>query len=96
MWLFFLRQREDSTIAQIVAQLHPGLTNAELQEVLGPIHRSHKVTQEGNLCIIFYWLDGYVTVVMDNEGEKVERVTHQPDLGPWYERLRRKWEFRLR
>jgi len=94
-----MRYREDSRIAQIVSQLRPGMTDSEVQRVLGPMHRSHKVTAEGNnLCYIFYGLDEFVTIVMEGDGEdmRVQAVVRKPDLGPWGERIRRKWEWRLR
>jgi hypothetical protein len=98
-FLFYLRHREDLAIAQIVEQLQPGMTDSEVQRVLGPMHRSHMVTAEGNnLCYIIYGLDEFIIIVMEEDGEsmRVQKVIHKPDLGPWWERFRRKWESRLR
>jgi hypothetical protein len=93
----YVSQLKDSEIAEAINRLQPGMTDAEVDQVLEPL-RHVKVTKQGVGDFTFYGNDEFVTVVMekDREHSRLAKVVHQPDLGPWWERFRRKWEWRLR
>jgi hypothetical protein len=94
----YLLHRKESAAAKAITELQPGMTDDEVQEVLKPVRHLRMPTKQGSYEYTFYGEDGFVTVVMENDGASAHltRVLHQPDLGPWWERLRRKWEWRLR
>jgi len=95
--IIFLLHRKDSSVAEAIDKLQLGMTDVEVWEVLKPVHHLKQPPKDGS-GYMFYGTDGFVTVVMGNDGEtwRVVNVIHQPDGGPWWERLRRKWESRLR
>jgi hypothetical protein len=96
--VIFLLQRKDSEVAEAIDKLQPGMTAAEVQEILKPVHHFEMPRKQGTSESTFYALDGFLTIVMEKDGDnaRLTRVVHQPDGGPWWERLRRKWESRLR
>jgi len=95
--IIFLLQRKDSAVSDAIGKLQIGMSDVEAWEVLKPVHHLKQPPKDGS-GYIFYGTDGFVTVVMGKDGEswRVVNVIHQPDGGPWWERLRRKWESRLR
>lgn len=95
--IIFLLQREDSAVTEAIDKLQIGMTDVEAWEVLKPVHHMKQPPKDGS-GYIFYGTDGFVTVVMGKDGEswRVVNVIRQPDGGPWWERVRRKWEHRLR
>jgi hypothetical protein len=96
--IIFLLQRKDSAVAEALDQLQLGMTDAEVEQVLKPVNHFKMPTKQGTSDYTFYGLDGFVTVVMEKDGEssRVSKVVRRPDLGPPWERFRRKWESRLR
>jgi hypothetical protein len=90
----FLR-RGDERIQQAVAQLRPGMTVEEMRQVLRPTS-AVKMASGSEVSFVFYGVDEFVWVYLDGEGARVTRIEHQPDLGPWYERYRRRWDHRFR
>jgi hypothetical protein len=96
--IIFLLHQKDSAVAVALDQLQPGMTDVEVEQVLKPVSHFKVATKQGTSDYTFYGLDGFVTVVMEKDGEssRVSKVIRQPDLGPWWERFRRKWESRLR
>jgi hypothetical protein len=95
----YLLHRKDSAVEEAIAKLQPGMTDAQVQEVLKPVRHRVMPANHGNYEYTFYGEDhGFVIVFMEKHGEntRLTRVIHHPDMGPWWERLRRKWEWRLR
>jgi hypothetical protein len=95
--LGFLYDR-DTAVAQALGQLQPGMTEAEVQKLLQSIRHAKLATKQGESAYVFYGFDEFVTVVMEKNGEQtcVAKVEHEPDDGPFLDRLRRQWERRLR
>jgi hypothetical protein len=93
---FFLRG--DQRVRQATAKLEPGMSEAEVQEVLrGTYHLVETPVKADEVRYQFYGIDEFVNVVLEKKGEvaRVTRVTHAPDSGPWWERLRRRWDHRF-
>jgi hypothetical protein len=91
-------QRRDSSVAQALEQLKPGMTEAEVQQVLQPVRHAKLPTKQGSSAYTFYGFGEFVTVVMEKDGEdgRIAQVVHEPDEGPLWDRLRRAWERRFR
>jgi len=92
--------RRDGGVDQAVRQLRPGMSQAEVRALLKPL-RADMMKKEQNQKEGYYFLRGtdeFIIVVMEKDGEdfRVREVKHLPDLGPWWERLRRNWEGRFR
>jgi multidrug efflux pump subunit AcrB len=90
--------RRDSAVAQAIGQLRPGMTEAQVQQVLQPVRHAKLAATKGKSAYAFYGFDEFVTVVMEKDGQdaRVARVVHEPDEGPLWDRFRRGWERRLR
>lgn len=97
-FIFSFVHRRDSAVAQAIDQLQPGMTAAEVQQVLRPVRHAQLPTRAGNSAYTFYGFDGFITVVMEKAGEdtRVAKVVHERDEGPLWDRLRRDWERRFR
>src|SRR5262249_1903107 len=96
--LFVVLLRRDWAIGQAVDRLQPGMTEAEVQQVLKGVRHAKLATPEGDPAYLFYGTDEFVTVVLHDEDgtPRVVRVEHAPDDGPGWDRMRRRWENRLR
>lgn len=94
----YLGQRKDSEIARAIDRLQPGMIAAEVNQILTPVCRLKISTKPDAADYTLYGNDEFLTVVMEKDGQdsRLAKVVHQPDLGPWWERFRRKWESRLR
>jgi hypothetical protein len=90
----FLYQR-DAAVEEAVRQLRPGMSDPEVRELLQPVRAAQVTTESGGVAYLFYGVDEFVTVQMD-DGARVTAVEHFPDDGPRWERARRNWERRLR
>jgi hypothetical protein len=90
--------RGDARLRQAVALLGPGMTQQEVEEVLRPVDHVRIPASGGEVRYLLYGVDEFVTVILEQDGEtaRVSRVEHMPDAGPWWERLRRRWEHRFR
>jgi len=96
--LFGFVRRRDSAVAQAMVQLRPGMTEAEVQELLLTVRHARLPTPQGTTAYTFYGFDEFVTVVMDGDGEDthVAKLVHEPDEGPLWDRVRREWDRRFR
>jgi len=92
--------RRDSFVPEAVSRIHPGMEHSEVRGLLKPFREDHIITEKGKAggTYCFRGIDEWVSVVMDGTGEeaRVVDVKHEPDGGPWWERTRRNWEWRLR
>jgi hypothetical protein len=88
----------DSRMEAIVAQLEPGVADADVQRLLEPVRYYKAKITPANEAYVFYGIDGFVYVVMEKTGDemRVARVDHNPDTGPLWDRLRRSWERRMK
>jgi hypothetical protein len=92
--------RRDTFVRQAVSRIRPGMEHSEVQALLKPFRADHIITEKGKAggTYFFRGIDEWVGVVMDGTGEeaRVVDVKRSPDGGPWWERTRRNWEWRLR
>jgi hypothetical protein len=90
-------RRGDDAIRYAVAQLQPGMTVEEVRQVLRPVFGVVSTIQlrRGEEGFVFYSVDEWVLVYLDHERAAVTRIEHEPDLGPWWQRLRRRWHHRF-
>jgi hypothetical protein len=88
----------DDRVARIVDQLQPGMADGAVQQLLTPVRYYKGKSPAGNDAYVFYGIDEFVTVVMEKDGneERIARVDHDPDRGPYWDRMRRSWERRAR
>jgi hypothetical protein len=98
--LGFMAQRRDALLAQAVEQLRPGMTQDEVQATLKPLRADLMATKKNQKGgeYLFRGTDEFIIVLMDgtDDDAHVAKVTHFSDTGPWWERMRRNWEGRLR
>src|SRR6516225_6572516 len=74
--LFGVMHQRDSAVARAVSQLQPGMTDAEVQQILEPVRNARLASRKGADAYVFYGIDEFVTVVMERDGEasRVARV----------------------
>jgi hypothetical protein len=92
--------QRDTFVRQAVGQLRPGMDEAEVRALLKPFRADLPVTLNGVAgdAYFFHGVDEFVEVIMDGTGDdaRVLQVNRIPDDGPWWDRSRRNWEWRLR
>ena len=90
--------RRDRVTAQVVGQLHAGLTNGEVAQILAPVRPIVLNTKSGGLAYMLRGVDEMVVVEVEGQGldSPVLKVRRLSDTGPFWERIRRNWSARFR
>lgn len=90
--LYTFVQRSDSVVDEATHRLQPGMTIAEVQQILKGVHHANIVTK-GRGMYLFYGNCEWVTVNIEND--RVVGVECLPDVSPW-RRMRLNWHRSLR
>jgi serine/threonine protein kinase len=92
-----LRQR-DTTVLKAIDSIQVGMSEADVQALLDPAHPRKIATPQKGMLYEVYGDDEWVTIVLEQNGDelRVANIKREKDEGPTWERLRRKWEDRLR
>jgi len=96
-FLMYVRNREVA-LDKAVTEIQPGMADADVQELLASIRHAKVKCLNGSPGYLFYGFDEFVTVEMEStdHGDRVAKINHSPDEGPYWDRVRRSWERRLR
>jgi hypothetical protein len=79
----------DSAVEQVIGQLRPGMTKADVRRILADVFYIDYVSNKGS-GYLFHGNSEDIFVRI--EGDRVSSVERWPDQGPFWERIRRNLE----